>query len=210
MMTFCNTGGNLLLCRHKLDKEEILVPVVWIIVGVVVLLLVVIWSAYNGLVKLNERVNEAWSDITVQLKYRADLIPNVVETVKAYAKHEREAFENVTKARAGMLNLDNNVKAAAKAEGEMNKALTSLFAIAENYPELKANENFSKLQTQLQDVEDKVQAARRFYNSGVKELNIKVKTFPTNVIAGKLGFSERDFFEVEDRKAIEDAPEVKF
>ncbi|MDR0591275.1 MAG: LemA family protein [Candidatus Nomurabacteria bacterium] len=182
----------------------------WIIIGVVVLLLLVIWGIYNSLVRLNVRVDEAWSDITVQLKYRADLIPNLVETVKAYAKHEKEAFENVTKARAGLLNPSANVKAAAEAENAMTKALSGLFAIAENYPDLKANQNFAELQRQLQEVEDKIQAARRFYNGGVKDLNTKVKLFPSNIFASMLGFKVRDFFEVEDRAAVENAPEVKF
>lgn len=183
---------------------------VWIIIGVVVLVLLMVWAIYNSLVKLNVRVEEAWSDITVQLKYRADLVPNVVETVKGYAAHEKDAFENVSKARAGLMNSQANVKAAAAAETEMTKALTGLFAIAESYPELKANTNFIELQRQLKDVEDKIQAARRFYNAGVKELNVKVKTFPTNVFAKRLGFKEKEFFEVEDRAAIEEAPQVKF
>ena len=182
----------------------------WIILGVIVLILLVVWASYNSLVKLNERVSEAWSDITVQLKYRADLIPNLVDVVKGYAKHEKGIFEEVTKARASMVNPSNDVKAAAKAEGELTGALKSLFAVAENYPDLKASENFTQLQTQLQEVEDKIQAARRFYNGGVKELNIKIKVFPTNIFAKMLGFSIRDFFEVDDQKAIENAPEVKF
>lgn len=183
-----------------------------IIIGVVVLLLIVVWALYNSLVRLNERVDEAWSDITVQLKYRADLIPNLVETVKGYASHEKGVFENVSKARAGLMDAKNNVKAAAQAEGELSKALTSLFAIAESYPELKANTNFNQLQSQLQSVEDKIQAARRFYNAGVKELNIKVKVFPNNIFAKKLGFKIRDFFEVEEseKAKIDKAPEVKF
>jgi len=180
-----------------------------IIAGVVLIILAIIWSTYNGLVKLNERVSEAWSDITVQLKYRADLIPNVVESVKGYAKHEKEAFENVTKARAGLMDA-KGVKDSAKAEDALSGALGRLFAIAEAYPELKANENFKKLQQQLEDVEDKIQAARRFYNAGAKDLNTKMKIFPSNVFAKKLGFKVRDYFEVENKAAIENAPEVKF
>lgn len=182
----------------------------WIGIGVAVLLVLIVVVTYNGLVRLNERVNEAWSDITVQLKTRADLIPGAVEIVKGYAKHEKEAFENVSKARAGLLNAQNNVKAAAAAEGEMGKALTSLFAIAESYPVLKADTGFVKLQEQLQAVEDKIQAARRFYNMGVKDLNVKIKVFPTSVYAKHLGFTPRDFFEVEDLAAISEAPEIKF
>jgi len=183
-----------------------------IIVGAIVLILIaIIWSTYNGLVKLNERVNEAWSDITVQLKYRADLIPNVVETVKGYAKHEKEAFENVSAARAGLMSA-KGVKESAKAEEALTGALGRLFAVAEAYPELKANTNFVKLQDQLQDVEDKIQAARRFYNAGAKDLNTKIKLFPSNMFAKMLGFKTRDYFEVSDAEAgkIKDAPEVKF
>ena len=185
-----------------------------LIVIVVAILLVVGFVAgiYNALVRLNERVNEAWSDITVQLKYRADLIPNVVETVKGYAKHEKETFQMVTEARSAVMGA-KTVKQAAEAEKEMQSALGRIFAIAEAYPELKANENFVKLQEQLQDVEDKIQAARRFYNAGAKDLNTKIKTFPTNVINNLVGhFKERDYFEVEEseKTKIEKAPEVKF
>lgn len=183
-----------------------------VIIVVIVALVAMIAGIYNGLVKLDERVNEAWSDITVQLKYRADLIPNVVETVKGYAKHEKETFQMVTEARSAVMGA-KTVKQAAEAEKEMQGALGRIFAIAEAYPELKANTNFVKLQEQLQDVEDKIQAARRFYNAGAKELNTKIKTFPTNIINNIIGhFKRRDYFEVaESEKAkIEKAPEVKF
>lgn len=183
-----------------------------VIVAIILLLMVVIWATYNGLVKLNERVNEAWSDITVQLKYRADLIPNVVETVKGYAKHEKGVFEEVSKARSASMGA-NSVNSAAEAERSMQSALGRLFAIAESYPELKANTNFQQLQIQLQDVEDKIQAARRFYNAGAKELNTKIKMFPTNIINNLVGhFKKRDYFEVpeEERAKIEKAPEVNF
>lgn len=183
-----------------------------IIVVVVVLLIAIVLGAYNSLVRLNERVNEAWSDITVQLKYRADLIPNVVETVKGYAKHEKEAFESVTAARSAVMGA-KSVKGAAEAEAGLSAALSKVFAIAEAYPELKANENFKQLQTQLQDVEDKIQAARRFYNAGAKDLNVKIKTFPTVLINRWFcHFKTRDYFEVaENEKAkIVNAPEVKF
>ncbi|MBQ9018503.1 LemA family protein [Candidatus Saccharibacteria bacterium] len=183
-----------------------------IVIVVIVLIIAVVAGAYNGLVKLDERVNEAWSDITVQLKYRADLIPNVVETVKGYAKHEKETFEMVTSARSAVMGA-KTVKQAAEAEKEMSSALGKIFAIAEAYPELKANGNFVKLQEQLQDVEDKIQAARRFYNAGAKELNTKIKTFPTNIINNMVGhFKKRDYFEVaeSERAKIENAPEVKF
>ena len=157
-----------------------------VIVVVIVLIIAFIVGIYNSLVKLDERVNEAWSDITVQLKYRADLIPNVVETVKGYAKHEKETFEMVTEARTAAMGA-KTVKQAAEAEKEMQSALGRIFAIAEAYPELKANENFVKLQSQLQDVEDKIQAARRFYNAGAKDLNTKIKTFPTNLVNNFIG-----------------------
>ena len=186
--------------------------VVIVIVAVVLLIVATIAGIYNGLVKLNERVNEAWSDITVQLKYRADLIPNVVETVKGYAKHEKETFQMVTEARSAVMGA-KTVKQAAEAEKEMQSALGKIFAIAEAYPELKANENFVKLQSQLQDVEDKIQAARRFYNAGAKDLNTKIKTFPTNIINNLIGhFKTRDYFEVDEaeKAKIKDAPEVKF
>ena len=183
-----------------------------VVVVVVVLLIAMVIGAYNGLVKLNERVNEAWSDITVQLKYRADLIPNLVETVKGYAKHEKDTFKMVTEARIASMGAKTVIQ-AAEAEKEMQGALGRLLAIAEAYPELKANENFQTLQTQLQDTEDKIQAARRFYNAGAKELNTKIKTFPTNLINNFVGhFKTRDYFEVDDaeKAKIKDAPEVKF
>lgn len=190
---------------------------VWLIVLIVVIVAILliggfIAGIYNSLVKLDERVNEAWSDITVQLKYRADLIPNVVETVKGYAKHEKDTFAMVTEARSAVMGA-KTVKQAAEAEKEMAGALGRLFAIAEAYPELKANANFVKLQEQLQDVEDKIQAARRFYNAGAKDLNTKIKTFPTNLVNSIIGhFKKREYFEVpESEKAkIEKAPEVKF
>lgn len=186
--------------------------VVVIIIALVVILAVIVLSTYNSLVKLDERVNEAWSDITVQLKYRADLIPNVVETVKGYAKHEKSAFEDIAKARAAVMGA-KDVKGAADAERSLEGALSKIFAIAEAYPELKANANFQQLQSQLQDVEDKIQAARRFYNNGAKELNTKIKLFPSNIINNMIGhFQKREYFEVPDseKAAIEKAPEVSF
>lgn len=186
--------------------------VLLVVVALIVVIVAAIWGTYNSLVKLDERVNEAWSDITVQLKYRADLIPNLVETVKGYATHEKSAFENVTKARAAVMGA-KDVKSTAEAERTLEGALSKIFAIAEAYPELKANTNFQQLQLQLQDVEDKIQAARRFYNAGAKELNTKIKIFPSNVINNMVGhFKTREYFEVpETEKAkIEQAPEVKF
>lgn len=188
-------------------------PVALIIILIVVAVIILaVWGTYNSLVKLNERVNEAWSDITVQLKYRADLIPNLVETVKGYATHEKTVFEDVTKARSAVMGA-KTVKDTAEAERSLEGALSKIFAIAEAYPQLKANTNFQQLQVQLQDVEDKIQAARRFYNAGAKELNTKIKLFPSNLINSMIGhFKPREYYEVaEAEKAkIENAPEVKF
>ena len=182
-----------------------------IVGGVVVLLVLFVWATYNGLVKLKVRVDEAWGDITVQLKRRTDLIPNLVEAVKGYAAHEKQVFENVTEARANVVNASSQgPKATAQAENQFEGALKSLFAVAENYPQLKANENFLQLQNELVDTEDKIQAARRFYNGGVSSLNTKIQMFPANTIAGMLGFKQREFFEVEDRAAVEKPVEVKF
>ncbi|HMS50045.1 MAG TPA: LemA family protein [Candidatus Saccharibacteria bacterium] len=182
--------------------------IILVVVGVLLLAGVVM---YNGLVRTNVRVDEAWSDITVQLKRRADLIPNLIETVKAYAKHEKEVFENVTKARSAILGAQG-VQETAEADNMFTGALKSLFAVAENYPDLKANQNFAQLQTDLTDTEDKIQAARRFYNGSARDLNIKIQTFPSSVIAGMLHFKKREFFELEEaeNKAVQSAPEVKF
>ena len=183
-----------------------------VIIVIAVLLGIIIAGIYNSLVKLDERVNEAWSDITVQMKYRADLIPNVVETVKGYAKHEKETFAMVTEARSVAMGA-KTVKQTAEAEKGLQGALGKIFALAEAYPELKANENFVKLQTQLQDTEDKLQAARRFYNAGAKDLNTRIKTFPVNVVNNMVRhFKQRDYFEIEEseKAKIEKAPEVKF
>ncbi|MEN9740402.1 MAG: hypothetical protein RLZ72_668 [Actinomycetota bacterium] len=177
--------------------------------GIAVLVGFYVWSTYNGLVTLNVRVDEAWSDITVQLKRRADLIPNLIETVKGYAKHEKEVFENVTAARAATSNASTPAEAAA-AEGMMQSALKSIFAVAEAYPELQASQNFQQLQAELVDTENKIQASRRFYNGGVREFNTKILVFPNNVWARQLGFSKRDFFEVDNPDAIAEPPKVQF
>ena len=168
-----------------------------------------LWSTYNGLIKLNVRVDEAWSDITVQLKRRADLLPNLIETVKGYAKHEKEVFENVTKARAATTSASGPAEAAA-AEGMMQSALKSIFAVAEAYPQLQASANFQELQAELVDTENKIQAARRFYNGGVREFNTMIMVFPNNRWAKQLGFGKRDFFEVDNPDAIAEPPKVKF
>jgi LemA protein len=182
------------------------------IVGLVVLAGIWLWATYNGLVALNERVSEAWSDITVQLKRRADLIPNLVSTVQGYATHEKELFENVTKARAATVSPEAlaHPAAAAKAEGDLQSTLKSLFMVAEAYPALQANVNFLELQRELTDTEDKIMASRRFYNGGVRDFNIKIKQFPQTLFVAKLGFAVREFFEVADLAAIAEPPQVKF
>jgi LemA protein len=187
-------------------------PVLLIVLGVIAVVGIWLWSTYNGLVTLNVRVDSAWSDITVQLKRRADLIPNLIETVKGYATHEKSVFEAVTKARAATVSPEalSHPAKAAQAEAGFAGAMKGLFAVAEAYPQLQANQNFLQLQAELTDTEDKVMAARRFYNGGVQEFNTKVLTFPTNLFAKRLGFGKREFFEVADRASIENAPQVKF
>ena len=183
-----------------------------IVAGVVVLVVIILAVMYNGLVRLNVRAQEAWSDITVQLKRRYDLIPNLINTVKGYATHEKTVFENVTKTRAQALNAQS-VEETAKAENQFQDALKSLFAVSENYPQLKANENFKALQDELVDTEDKIQAARRFYNGVVRDFNTKRKVFPTNVFAQRLGFKQdKVFFELDEEQtaAVQKPVEVKF
>ncbi len=169
----------------------------WIVLAVIVIAILAIIAMYNGLVRLKVRVDEAWSDIDVQLKRRHDLIPNLVETVKGYAAHERETLDSVVKARNLAMQAGTAAE-KAKAENALSQTLRSIFALAENYPNLKANENFLELQRELTDTEDKIQAARRFYNGNVRDFNTKLQVFPTNVMAGMLGFKSREFFGVED------------
>lgn len=186
--------------------------IIGIVIGVVVLLFVVfLWATYNGLVTLRNRVEEAWSDITVQLKRRLDLIPNLVESVKGYATHESDVFTKVTEARANALNAQG-VKETAEAENQFEGALKSLFAVSESYPQLRASENFQQLQAELVDTEDKIQASRRFYNGGVRDLNTKIELFPNNLVAGMFGFVKRDFFELDETEQAkaEKPVEVKF
>jgi len=162
----------------------------------IVLVVLVIWAiaTYNGLITLKNRVDEAWSDIDVQLKRRYDLIPNLVNTVKGYAAHEKEVFEKVTEARTRAMNA-GTASDKAQAENVLSGTLKTLFAVSENYPDLKANQNFLELQRELTDTEDKIQAARRFYNGNARDFNIKIEVFPTNIFAGMLHFAKRDFFE---------------
>lgn len=180
-----------------------------LIVSLVLIGLVVVWAIvlFNGLIKLKNRVEEAWSDIDVQLKRRYDLIPNLIETVKGYAKHEREVLESVTEARTRAMGAQDT-KDQVEAENMLSETLKSLFAVSENYPDLKANQNFLELQKELSDTENKIQASRRFYNGNVRDFNTKIQTFPNNMIAGTLNFNEKEFFEAgeEEKKNIE----VKF
>jgi LemA protein len=184
-----------------------------IIVLVVLVVIVLIGAAmYNGLVRLNQQADEAWSDITVQLKRRYDLIPNLVNSVKGYAKHESGVFEQVTEARANALSAKGPAE-TAKAEGDFQSTMKSLFAVAEAYPDLKASQNFQQLSAELTDTEDKIQAARRFYNGVVRDFNIKRKTFPTSIFAGMLGFkTDKEFFEVDEAQAatLQNAVNVQF
>jgi LemA protein len=173
-----------------------------IIVAVIVVVLIIILAAtYNSLVRLNQRAKEAWSDITVQLKRRSDLIPNLVNTVKGYATHESSVFENVTEARTQALGA-TTVADTAKAENAIQETLKSLFAVAENYPDLKASQNFRDLQAELVDTEDKIQASRRFYNGVVRDFNTKRTTFPTNALASLFGFrQDKEYFELDEAQA---------
>ena len=170
---------------------------VWIILGVVVLLLIFLVLAYNGLVRLRNRIDNAWAQIDVQLRRRYDLIPNLVETVKGYASHERQTFESVTNARANALNAQG-VANQADAENQITGALKSLFAVAEAYPELKANQNFLALQEELTATEGRIAYARQFYNDEVLKLNTRIQSFPTNVLANAFGFHQREYFEADD------------
>lgn len=196
---------------NKILKKGNHMEFLWIILAIVVVVGLFFWMAYNKLVTLKIRVDEAWSDITVQLKRRLDLIPNLVESVKGYAAHEKGVFEAVTEARANVANA-KGVKETAAAENQFEGALKSLFAVAEAYPDLKANQNFIELQQELVDTEDKIQASRRFYNGGVRDLNTKIQTFPSNVVAGICHFTNRDFFELDEseQKIAEKPVEVKF
>lgn len=185
-----------------------------IIAVVVVAILLFIWASYNGLVKLNVRADEAWSDITVQLKRRYDLIPNLVSTVKGYAKHEADVLEKVAEERASAVKgQGTSVQETAQAENALAGALKSVFAVAESNPDLKANQNFLQLQNELVDTEDKIQASRRFYNGVVRDFNTKRTVFPTNVFASMLGFrADKEFFELDDAQTatVQNPVDVKF
>lgn len=182
----------------------------YIVLGVVVVVGFWLVATYNRFITLINRTKEAWADIDVQLKRRYDLIPNLVETVKAYASHEKTAFENVTKARAAALGAQT-VDEHGKAENMLTDALKSVFAVAEAYPDLKANQNFMMLQSELSDTENKIQAARRFYNGNVQDLKTAIEQFPSNIVAGWFSFKALDFFELaENEQAAKNPVAVKF
>ncbi len=182
----------------------------WIILGVIVVTVIWAISVYNGLVAMRQRTNQAFADIDVQLKQRHDLIPNLVETVKGYAAHERGTLEAVIQARNAAMAAPG-VEQKVAAENMLTGALRQLFALSENYPNLKANENFRQLQSELSDIENKLAASRRFFNNAVQEYNTGMQQFPASLFAGIFGFSQRPFFDVgEERAQLEQAPSVKF
>jgi LemA protein len=179
----------------------------WIILGILAIIIIWFIAVFNGIIRLRNRTQEAWSDIDVQLKRRHDLIPNLIETVKGYAAHEKGVFEKVTQARAEAISAKGPADASEK-ENVLTGALKSVFAVAENYPELKASENFQKLQDELTDTEDKIEAARRFYNGNVRDFNIKIQMFPNSLVAGMTGSKAFELFQTaEDEKEV---PQVKF
>jgi len=187
--------------------------ITWIIIGLIVLFVLWVIMIYNGLVALRQRVNQAFSDIDVQTKQRHDLIPNLVETVKGYAAHERGTLEAVVQARnAAVTAQAGGVAAQAAAENVLSGALRQLFALSEAYPDLKANQNFQQLQAELSDIENKIAAARRFFNNAVQEYNTGIQQFPAVLMAGALGFTQKEFFDVgvDEGKVLEQAPQVKF
>ncbi len=184
--------------------------ILYVILAILVVLIFVVIGLYNSLIKLKNRVDEAWSDIDVQLKRRHDLIPNLIETVKGYAKHEEKVLTEVTEARNMAMQAQDkgDSKELAEAENTLSGTLKSLFALSESYPDLKANQNFLELQRELSDTENKIQAARRFYNTNVRDFNTKLQVFPTNIFGKMLGFQNRDYFEAEAEE--KENIEVKF
>lgn len=178
-----------------------------IVIGILAVIALFLWIVYNSLVTAKLRIQEALSQIDIQLKRRTDLIPNLVETVKGYAKHEKELLENITKARSSLMKADG-VKEKAEANNMLSDNLKSLFAVAENYPQLKANENFAKLQDELTDTENKIAYSRQFYNSTVLDYNTKIQVFPNNLVAGLFTFKQEEFFETEEEE--KEAVKVSF
>lgn len=182
----------------------------YILIGIVVLVALYAVVIYNGLVRSRQMAEEAWSGIDVQLKRRADLIPNLIETVKGYAAHEKSTFEEVVELRNRAQAVPSgDVAGRAEAEGLLGQALGKLFALAEAYPDLKANQNFSELQASLETIESEIQMARRYYNGAARDLNVKVESFPSNLVAGQFGFAKRDYFEITN-EADRAVPAVKF
>jgi LemA protein len=182
------------------------------IIVLAVIVVVVLWAitVYNGLISMRQRVNQAFADVDVQLKQRHDLVPNLVETVKGYAAHERGTLDEVVKARNAAVSAQGPAQQAA-AENMLSGALRQLFALSEAYPDLKANANFQQLQAELSDLENKIAASRRFFNNAVQEYNTGIQRFPAALFAGAFGFSQKDYFDLgDDRKAVTDAPQVKF
>lgn len=185
--------------------------ILWIVLGIVVIFLLWLIGTYNGLIVLRNRVKEAMSDISVQLKRRYDLIPNLIETVKGYSKFEKSVLTDVTKARTEAMSA-KGLEEKGKAENQLTGALKTLFAVSENYPDLKASQNFLDLQDELSDTENKIEASRRFYNGQVRDLNTRIETFPTSLIATQLHFTKEDFFamDAEEATKAKDAPKVSF
>ncbi|MFC1789835.1 LemA family protein [Patescibacteria group bacterium] len=183
--------------------------ILYVIIGVILVLALWLAITYNGFITLRNRSQEAWADIDVQLKRRYDLIPNLVATVKGYATHEKELFEKVTEARTRAMGA-TGLKEKAAAENALSGTLKTLFAVSENYPQLKASENFLELQKELSDTENKIQAARRFYNGNVRDLNIKTESFPSNIVASMFRFKKMDFFELEEGAAAKEPVKVNF
>ena len=183
----------------------------WIVLGAIALLVIWVIIIYNGLVAMRQRVNQAFADVDVQLKQRHDLVPNLVETVKGYAAHERGTLEAVVQARNAAMTAQGPAQ-MAQAENMLSGALRQLFALSEAYPDLKANQNFQQLQSELADIENKIAAARRFFNNAVQEYNTGIQQFPAVLLAGSLGFAQKEFFDVgvDERKVIGQAPQVKF
>jgi LemA protein len=195
---------------RRVAEEQFMSTTAWVILGIVVLLIVWIIFVYNGLVAMRQRVSQAFADVDVQLKQRHDLVPNLVETVKGYAAHERGTLEAVVQARNAAMTAQGPAQMAA-AENMLSGALRQLFALSEAYPDLKANQNFQQLQMELSDLENKIAASRRFFNNAVQEYNTGIQQFPAALIAGPMGFSQREFFDLgESRSAVEQAPQVKF
>ena len=184
----------------------------WIALGIIIIAGLALMSIYNKLVALRQRRRQAFSDIDVQLKQRFDLIPQLVETVKGYAAHEKTVLENVTAARTSVQQAGDSIGERAAAESQLSKAMMNLFAVAENYPDLKANQNFNQLMRELSDIEDKIAAVRRFFNSATQKLNTAIEQFPANLIAAKFGFTQEEFFEVDEatQTAMQEPPKVAF